>query len=90
MKNYKAEITKIISKSPAVMSEDYNLIDEMAVKILSLIREIVNEAVKPMDYAENVLDKNVHHLEISLYNQRKDGYNQACSEILSNVEEMIK
>lgn len=69
-------------------------LDDMHTHIQSqlpiIIREIVQEAIKPMDYAENVLDKNAHHLEISLYNQRKDGYNQACSEILSNVEEAIK
>ena len=83
MKNYKAEITKIISKSPAVMSEDYNLIDEMAVKILSLIREIVQEA-KGQDRHNTTISDSFYDRGI------EEGYNIRGSEILSNVEEMIK
>jgi len=51
---------------------------DKAQTILSLLRKALP---KPMDYAENVFDKNTNNLEIALYNQRKDAFNSLLSDI---------
>jgi len=77
MKNYKAEITKIIQDQD--MGYTMSRFDPETVdKILSLIREIAKEAVGNYDPLKN-----------DLYDERTFGRNELRSEILSNEEKLI-
>lgn len=85
MKNYKAEIEKILNDVFYSQSEDgaeYLSLEDDANTILSLIREIVQEAIGENDIykiGSNVLLEEIEHTR-----------NKFRSEILSNIEEMIK